>query len=113
MIEIAGHDPGSETEASRGLDKQHREVPAGSPAAIESLRGRLSAFIVAALIADVRRHARAEIFEQGERIRRVAAHEAARPVAYGSGGIGILLERQGAKIRPFIAGILERIENGR
>ena len=80
IVEVAGDDPRAEAQTARRFDEQHGEIPAGAPAAIQSLVRRLRAFILAALIADPSGHAEAEILEQGERVRRDRRRRTPAPI---------------------------------
>jgi len=87
-MEIARDDPRPETETARRFNEEDREIPAGSPAAIQSVDRRLGAFILPALIADPSRDAGAQVLEQGKRVRRIAADEGPRPVPQRPAGSG-------------------------
>src|ERR1700730_17577901 len=52
ILKIAGYDPCPETDTARRFNEEDREIPAGSPAAIQSLGRRLGALVLPALIAD-------------------------------------------------------------
>ena len=79
IVEVAGDNPCSEAETARRFDEENREIPAGSPAAVQSLDWRLGTLIFPALIADLCRDAGAQVFEQGKRVGRITADERPRP----------------------------------
>jgi hypothetical protein len=60
-MEIARDDPRPETETTRRFNEEDREIPAGSPAAIQSVDRRLGALILPALIGDLSRDAGAQV----------------------------------------------------
>jgi len=72
----------------RRFDEEDREITAGAPAAIQSLGRRLSSLILADLIRNASRDARAEIFEQGKRVRRIGADECPCPASNRPAGSG-------------------------
>ena len=111
-MEIARDDPRPETETARRFNEEDREIPAGSPAAIQSVDRRLGAFILPALIADPSRDAGAQVLEQGKRVRRIATDKGPRPIPQPPCRVRVLLDRQSAKIDPIIVGISEGVENG-
>src|ERR1700730_17790935 len=65
IVKIAGDDPCPETDTARRFNEEDREIPAGSPAAIQSLGRRLGALVLPALIADPSSDAGAQVLEQG------------------------------------------------
>jgi len=79
IIEIARDDPRPKTETPSSFNEEDSEIPAGTPAAIQSLGRRLCALILPALIVDPSGDADAQVFEQGKRVRRIAADERTRP----------------------------------
>ena len=108
---IARRDPGTKSQATRRFRKQHRKIPARSPAAIECLQGPLCPLFLAALIGDMLGNAGTQVLQKGQGICRMAAYEPSRPSIEPEGRIGILRLRKRAKIGPFIAGVPERIRH--
>ena len=98
VLEIPRDDPCPEPQAARSVGEEHRKVPARPPAAIERLEGRLRPLLLTVLVQDRIGDGRTEILQQGQRVGRRHAHDAAHPCGKSPVRVLILLDRQRSEI---------------